>query len=347
MESQRDTNVVARTTDERKFSFMLRLGHRTILVCLKEGHLKMNYVIGVDGGGTKTEAICYDMNGSPINKGLSGFSNVMIDFEKATQHILEAIHNAQNNLSPEDCLYIYLGIAGIEGIPNKDQLVTIIEQEFKTQVEIVNDSIIAHAALLEGQDGLLVISGTGSIAVGIVDGKCMFSGGWGHLLGDEGSGYWIVMEAFRQMIWEEDELFHLGQLSLSLLAEIGYTTVAEIKLFVYGKPKAEIASLAPVVTKLAELGDPIALRILDDAGKHLGRMTWNCCRKLGYKGQIRIGLSGSILKRIPFVLDSFKTYLLEKNKNITWVTRKISPTKGAYFLAKKALADQQKHLTEK
>ncbi|MCH5586452.1 ATPase [Shimazuella sp. AN120528] len=295
-------------------------------------------MIGVDGGGTKTVAVAYDLEGNVLGEGRSGFSNVMVDFKEATKHILAAIYQAQENLRKENCKYIYLGIAGSEGIENKDELIQIITNEFQTKISVVNDSIIAHAAMLQGKDGILAISGTGAIAVGIRGDKSVFTGGWGHLLGDEGSGYWIVMEAFRQMILETDESLPLCQLSSTLLEEMGYTDPQDIKLFAYSRPKAEVAKLSKVVTRLADTGDAIACRILYDAGQKLGSMTWNCYKKLGCDDQIIIALSGSIFEHIPQVMDSYKQYLSSKIQvPITWMLDVVPATKGAYYLATKEL----------
>jgi N-acetylglucosamine kinase-like BadF-type ATPase len=299
---------------------------------------EVQYVIGVDGGGTKTVAVAYDLKGNVLGEGRSGFSNVMVDFKKATKHILAAIHQAQQNLQKEDCKFIYLGIAGSEGIENKDELIKIITDEFQTKINVVNDSIIAHAATLKGEDGILAISGTGAIAIGIKAEKSVFTGGWGHLLGDEGSGYWIVMEAFRQMIVETDESLALCQLSEALLKEMGYSDPQDIKLFAYSRPKAEIAKLSRVVTRLADKGDKTACRILYDAGQRLGRMTWNCCEKLGYDDQVVIGLSGSIFEHIPQVLDSYKQFLSSKIQvPIELILDEVPATKGAYYLALKEI----------
>jgi N-acetylglucosamine kinase-like BadF-type ATPase len=298
----------------------------------------VQYVIGVDGGGTKTVAVAYDLEGNVLGEGRSGFSNVMVDFKEATKHILAAIHQAQQNLQKEDCKFIYLGIAGSEGIENKHELIQIITDEFQTKINVVNDSIIAHAATLKGQDGILAISGTGAIAIGIRADKSVFTGGWGHLLGDEGSGYWIAMEAFRQMIRETDESIPLSKLSEALLEEMGYSDPQDIKLYAYSRPKADIAKLSRVVTRIADTGDSVACRILYDAGQLLGRMTWNCCEKMACEEEVVIGLSGSIFEHIPQVLESYKQYLSSKLQvPFKLILDEVPATKGAYYLALKEL----------
>jgi N-acetylglucosamine kinase-like BadF-type ATPase len=304
----------------------------------KERMFVLRYVIGVDGGGTKTVAVAYDLQGNVLGEGKSGFSNVMVDFKEATKHIISAIQEAQQHLAPEECEYIYLGIAGSEGIENKEELIQILIDTFQTKISVVNDSIIAHAATLRGNDGVLVIAGTGAIAVGIDDQKCVFAGGWGHLLGDEGSGYWIAMEAFRQMIRETDNSLPLSRLSKEILQEIGYSDPQDIKLYAYSRPKADIAQLSKVVSRLADENESEAIAILNEAGVRLGEMTVNCIRKLGVASKVDIGLSGSIFLHIPRVLKSYQQYLSDHlTVPFHLVTEVVPATKGAYYLAKKAL----------
>lgn len=298
----------------------------------------LRYVIGVDGGGTKTVAVAYDLQGNVLGEGKSGFSNVMVDFAEATKHIIAAIQQAQQGLQANDCEYIYLGIAGSEGIENKEELIQTLIDTFQTKISVVNDSIIAHAATLKGNDGVLVIAGTGAIAVGIDGPNCVFAGGWGHLLGDEGSGYWIAMEAFRQIIRETDYSLPLSRLSQEILAEIGYTDPQDIKLYAYSRPKADIAQLSKVVSRLADENEEVAVRILDEAGVRLGEMTVNCIRKLGVQTKVDIGLSGSIFVHIPRVIKRYQQYLADKlSVDFHLMTEVVPATKGAYYLAKKEL----------
>lgn len=294
----------------------------------------MSYIIGVDGGGTKTEAIAYDLQGNMISMGVSGFGNVLVDYAKAVDHITEAIQAALGNLHLEDCLYLYLGLAGIEESPNRKELATELQKKFGTPVRIVNDAVIAHAALLEGEDGILTISGTGSISIGKADTTYAFSGGWGHLLGDEGSGYWIAMKGFAQMIHEEDTTSPPSELSRVMLKELGFNRVQQIKSFVYSATKAEIAAVVPLIAKLASKGDSTATGILEQAGTHLGEMTWNLSQKLRLTEDVKIALKGKVLETLSLVQDSFEAYLQRRIKRASFIKKEVSSTKGAYYLAK-------------
>jgi N-acetylglucosamine kinase-like BadF-type ATPase len=297
----------------------------------------VSYLIGVDGGGTKTEAIAYDLKGNIIGIGTSGFGNVLIDYAKAIGHITEAIQAAKGNLRAEDCLYLYLGLAGIEESPDRKKLATELQKKFGTQVSIVNDAIIAHAAFLQGKDGILTISGTGSISIGKVGKTYAFTGGWGHLLGDEGSGYWIAMKGFRQMIYEEDTSSPLSELTQVMLKELGFNNIQQIKRFIYSATKAEIAAFVPLIATLASKGEPTAASILEQAGHHLGEITWNLSQKLKLTEDVKIAIKGKVLETLPLVQNTFKAYLQTRIKRVSFIKKEVSSTKGAYYLAKQEL----------
>lgn len=300
----------------------------------------MEYLIGVDGGGTKTEAIAYDLKGNKLASGYSGFGNVLIDHGQSTAHIFEAIHQCVDRLHGH-CVKIILGLAGIEG-GNRQLLLTDLKQEFNTNISIVNDAVLAHAAMLEGKDGILTIAGTGSICLGKKGEQYRYTGGWGHLLGDEGSGYWIVIEAFKRMIEEEDtngefSSQELGNLSKTLLHELKINRVQEIKSFIYTSTKNHIAGLAPIVVQEALIGNEQAINILQNAGKALGKTTVNLYRKLDYINKASIALKGSILTQVPLVRNTFIDYIQQQIDVENFILKEISSTKGAYFLAKKEL----------
>ena len=147
---------------------------------------------------------------------------------------------------------VYLGIAGSEVGENAKIISDKIKNELKIDSVVMNDAEIALKAMLKGKDGILTIAGTGSIAFGInknITSKC---GGWGNLLGDEGSGYRISIDAIKRMIFEEEHSIPQSELTKKIMDKLEIKSVDEITKFVYSSTKDDIASLAPIVARLGE-----------------------------------------------------------------------------------------------
>ncbi|MDP9740486.1 UNVERIFIED_ORG: N-acetylglucosamine kinase-like BadF-type ATPase [Bacillus sp. B2I3] len=297
----------------------------------------MNYIIGVDGGGTKTEAVAYDMDGNKISEGRAGFGNLLINEKQATANIIQAIEQTMTPIDDGSCLYICLGLAGYGGVENPQGIKSALSKAFMAPFTIVNDAIIAHAALLKGNDGILTISGTGSVSIGIHEGIEKSAGGWGHILGDEGSGYWIAMQAFIRMTQEEDEGYEYSHLTESILKKLGYLSVMELKKFIYSATKSEIAAFVPLIVQHAEKGDGFSQNILNQAGYHLAKQTLEVIKKLKLCENVTIALKGSILSNVPLVQSSFINHIKLENPNVKFVLEDVSATLGCYYIAMKHL----------
>ena len=149
------------------------------------------FIIGVDSGGTTTIAKAYALDGQLLLSAQTGFGNLFIDEIKALEHLRQAIDSLFTTLDLAYCKGIVFGIAGIDTGDYK-QVVKNAFADLNFPVVLMNDAWLAHYALLSGEDGCLVISGTGSVALGRYGDKEARVGGWGHLLGDAGSGYTIA-----------------------------------------------------------------------------------------------------------------------------------------------------------
>ncbi|MDA2515683.1 MULTISPECIES: BadF/BadG/BcrA/BcrD ATPase family protein [Bacillus] len=291
----------------------------------------MKYMIGVDGGGTKTEAIAFDQNGNEVVRGTSRFGNVLIDFDQALLHIMEAINQCQKNLINEHCVCICLGLAGISGA-NTNELTLRLKKKYGTKIEIFNDAMIAHAAALKGKDGILTIGGTGAICIGKKGEVYQYSGGWGHILGDEGSGYWIALQALKKMTIQFDQGISLCPLSLNIQRQFQLLTPSHIKSLVYTSSKDKIAAIAPLVIQEARSGNDDAHEIIMQAGKELARITVDVYNKMQFKRSTPIAVSGSILCLVPEIFAVFKNCCEESMKEITFVSQSEMAVKGTYYL---------------
>ncbi|MCU5471469.1 BadF/BadG/BcrA/BcrD ATPase family protein [Bacillus paranthracis] len=293
----------------------------------------MKYMIGIDGGGTKTEAIAFDKDGNELVRATSGFGNILIDFEEALVHIMEAIDHCQISVVKEHCVCICLGLAGISGA-NINELTLRLKKKYGIQIEVFNDAMIAHAAALEGMDGILTIGGTGAICLGRKGEVHEYSGGWGHILGDEGSGYWIALQGLKRMANQFDQGVTLCPLSLRIQDEFQLLTSSHIKRLVYSSSKGKVAAIAPLVIREARNGNDAAHEIMMQAGKELARITIDVYNKMQFDLSASIAVSGSILRFVPEIYDEFKKCCEKSIGKVTFISQSQSAVKGTYYLMK-------------
>ncbi|MGL4773065.1 MAG: N-acetylglucosamine kinase [Clostridium sp.] len=294
----------------------------------------MKYVIGVDGGGTKTEAVAYDLDGNILSTKLTGFGNLVNGKIEALKNITTAIQQIFDEIGQDGVQGIYLGLAGSEVGDNSETVSKEIKEKFNIEAVMMNDASLALKALLRGEDGILVIAGTGSIAFGISNNEMLRCGGWGHLLGDEGSAYKISIEAFKRMINESDFALERSELSQAILDKLNMKEVDEILGFIYSSTKDEIAQMAGLVSKYAEQGDEYAINILQTEGIAIAKACEGVFNRLGFT-KCRVGLVGSVIRKSHILREAFENYLKERINVVEFVDDEVSPAKGAYYIYKK------------
>lgn len=293
----------------------------------------MKYVIGVDGGGTKTEASAYDSDGKAMITSVKGFANLLNNKEIALDNIVNSIKEIIDRFGTSELSGVYLGIAGSEVGENAKIISEKIKNQLKIDAVVMNDAEIALKAMLKGKDGILTIAGTGSIAFGINKNITSRCGGWGNLLGDEGGGYCISIDAIKRMIFEEEHSIAQSELTRKIMDKLEINSVDEITNFVYSSTKDEIASLASIVADLGEAGDEIASEILINEGVELAKTVENLYKKLKFES-CSIALVGGVIRKAKVVRKAFEDYLRENIVIENIVDEDISPTIGAYYINK-------------
>lgn len=294
----------------------------------------MKYVIGVDGGGTKTEAVAYNPEGDIIKSSLTGYGNLLNGKEEGLKNIVEAISVIVDELGIESLQGIYLGIAGSEVGNNNEIIKEEVKSKFNVETIVMNDSELALKALLKGEDGILTIAGTGSIAFGINGDVQWKAGGWGNLLGDEGSAYKIAIEGLKNMIYENDNSLELSGMSKAILEYLGISKPDDIIGFVYSSTKDEIAKLAQIVSKFAEEGNEVANKILVTEAIDLAKSAEQVFKRLKFE-KCSVGLVGGVIRKSRIFREAFEDYLNENINVISFVDDKVSPAKGGYYIFKK------------
>lgn len=294
----------------------------------------MTYIIGIDAGGTKTNAIIMDQQKNILFSVEVGFGNLQVDFQEASCHIWKAITKCLGSIYGERCKVIVAGIAGIEAKNHRVRLERFLRERTLLPIILVNDAILAYHAMLGNEDGVLTIAGTGSISYGRNGDKEGYTGGWGHLLGDEGSSYHVVMQAFRKITAEADQACPHSSLSRVLLHEISAKRAEEIKEFIYQANKGEIAALSVVVFSEAVKGDQEAREHFYRAGQELAKQTARLYHKLQLARPLKLASKGSLLEKNLYVQSEYEKVLSSMVGDVEWIRdeKNVSAT-GALSLA--------------
>ncbi len=288
------------------------------------------YCISVDAGGTKTKAAAYDKAGNLLCSKTTDFGNLSLDYDLAYEHILKAIEGCIEQVSGK-CVFVCVGAAGIETGEYKQKLKEQIETLLHIPTFTTNDAVLGLYAALEGRDGVLVISGTGSIACCKWQGVTSRVGGWGHLINDDGSGYSIGQQAIRRIMDNSDEDRPGTPLEQGIFNHLGITNLRQLTQFVYSHQKSDIAALLPVVERLAENGDEQAAAILIWAGEQLANLVFKVCKRHGVLEPL-IGISGSAITKTRMTKAAFEQAIANRYAKYEIVMGKNDPAKGGYYI---------------
>ena len=230
------------------------------------------FLLGVDGGATKTLAAVLDLESKTVHLVHGGPSNQdAVGPRVAVEAMLGAADEAieRAGATSEELGAAVLAIAGTD-----TAAVARHVRSARTDAWIVvNDVVGAWATATGAGPGVAAISGTGSNVFGVgTDGRSWRAGGWGHLLGDEGSGYWLGLQSIRAVLHDRDATGPETALSDVAPDFFGLQSVEALAVHVYSKPltKGEIAAFAIETAKLAERGDAVACELYRRGARELG-----------------------------------------------------------------------------
>lgn len=256
------------------------------------------YTLGIDGGGSKTRAVVVDAQGKEHGRGLAGSSNYnAVGIERAIEHIRSAVDEA---VAIAGCSLplkaAWLGLAGVDRPVDRDVLLPRL-CFIAESIRLTNDAELVLSAL-EGRAGVALIAGTGSIALG-QDGRGRVEriGGWGHILGDEGSGYDIGRQALQAVVRAADGRGPETRLFELVLRYWELKSVDEIIGKVYSNSdKAAIAEIASLTLRAAREGDRTAHEIVRKATRELALAVVTVGNRLGLQEkELSLALGGGLL----------------------------------------------------
>jgi N-acetylmuramic acid 6-phosphate etherase len=310
-------------------------------------------VIGIDGGGTHTVALLASvsrctlplLDEAILGRGEAGPSNLRaVGVAAALQALDEAVSQAfvAAKLPRGPVSTACFGLAGA-GLPEDRQVIADWARRVNlaAKVEVTTDAANLLAAGTPENWGLAVVAGTGSIAYGQNrDGRTARAGGWGYLLGDEGSGYAIVVAALRAVVQAADGYGLRTPLADGLLKGMGLAEPRELIPRIYGGDldRSALAAFAPLVLEAAAAGDAVANQIVQSAASALADTTLAVARNLKLdSGTIPMALCGGVLLGSADYRKQYLYALERRGLRIEPVTLVREPALGAIRLASRRL----------
>lgn len=229
--------------------------------------------IGLDGGGSKTELMAASTQHEELLNLFDSSANpARVGFEHSVEVLSRIIREAVRQLPGRTVASVCAGIAGAGRISDQSRIRDGIHENIpelaSEHIVIVHDADIALEAAFENEGGIMVIAGTGSVALARTEsGESKRVGGWGYLIGDEGSGYalgLLGMRAYAHAIDGGPETI----LQPRIAEEFGIHNVTDIFYRVY-EEKMPLQKIAPLVARTAEEGDRVALDIVERQTREL------------------------------------------------------------------------------
>lgn len=285
-------------------------------------------LVGLDIGGTKTHGVRW-LNGHIVAEAMAGSANVQnVSMEAATRNIARIFEE----LGPGRIDRVVAGAGGVDTAEDGRRLRAMIEVHASgAAIQVVHDSRLILAAG-ETSTGMAVILGTGSAFWGInAEGREARAGGWGYLLGDEASGYWMGREAVRHTLREFNRNQQPGMLARLVLQANDVASPDElIGLFHGDTDRRYWAQQSEVVFRAYESGDPAAVRIIDDAVAYVAGKLGDVSTVLGIRGPVIIG--GGLGMHQPVYQQRIRTALSAMGlEGIRFLD--VDPVLGALFIA--------------
>jgi N-acetylglucosamine kinase-like BadF-type ATPase len=297
----------------------------------------MGLYLGIDGGGSTTVCGLGDESNLLATSVAAG-SNLVRTGEKPPR---EALHAAIRKvcetakITPEEISGTCAGVAGAARPEIKETIQRMLAELLPGKIEVVGDMEISlEAAFGEGQ-GVIVISGTGSIAFGRdAQGRTARAGGWGFAASDEGSGYWIGRRTNAALLRARDECASNPLMEI-IRKEWGVGTDEQFILTLNATPPPHFAELFPAVAAAAESGDPLASGVLREAGVELAALAKIVVRRLFPDAVAAVAISGGVFQHSSIVRESFSQELRANVPNAVVNLEVVNPVEGALSRARR------------
>ncbi|MEG6613532.1 BadF/BadG/BcrA/BcrD ATPase family protein [Pseudoclostridium thermosuccinogenes] len=296
------------------------------------------YVLGIDGGGTKTTVCAADLQGNILTVFKTGAININGESAENVRKNLHGIFS-EASLKVGALSFIKSVCIGAAGISNADARLflenTVRETGYAGKLIIAGDHQTALYGALGSPEGIILIAGTGSICYGRNNsGKEHRTGGYGYLIDDEGSGYAIGRDILKAMVRSHDGREDKTILTSMVFEQLGVSTIEEVIGFLYHKNtnKRDVAALAPILTRALAEGDEAAQKIALKCCDELVKLVSPVVERLGLE-DCSLAMAGSILQKDEFIGKGFIDAIQQKHPRVVCVTPKNDAAYGAVLMA--------------
>ncbi|MFD1848618.1 N-acetylglucosamine kinase [Oceanobacillus bengalensis] len=302
------------------------------------------YVIGIDGGGTKTKGVLANSNGEIIAETIVGASNPNSVLDADLRNEIAELFQSLKIQSGELYLKVRRVYAGMSGVGHptarKDmkELISALVPD-SINVTVNHDAITALYSGTLGNAGIVQIAGTGSITLGLGEnGVLNRVGGWGYLLGEKGSGYALGSQGLEAAFLAHDGLGDTTELHQLFLDHFQVTSLPDAIQTIYRAKnlKETIAFLSKLVMKAADNGDPVAQKIIHHNAVHMAESISYLCKKMFIVGEaVPVVLTGGLFNRFDLFQDTMELVFLEKQLKVQLIKPEMEPVGGAVIAALK------------
>lgn len=300
--------------------------------------------LGVDGGGTKTHAVVSDEKGRVVGEGLAGPSNPLrVGVSQAAASVREAFNRALSEAGARrsEVSAAQVGLAGVRREDLRQRMREELSSLGVGAVEVVTDADIALYGATDGEPGLVLIAGTGSICCGkSARGRHACAGGWGPLAGDEGGGSWIARRALQAVARATDGR---GQRTALVEACLEYFNVAraeDLSTAIYSPAMTNehLAGFGRPVIDAARRGDDVAREIVRDAGHELALTAIAVIEKLRMaRDEFQVAYVGGVFKAGDLVLAPLRKDLARAAPGAYLAPPRLAPAVAAARMARAQL----------
>jgi N-acetylglucosamine kinase-like BadF-type ATPase len=304
----------------------------------------MAFYLGIDGGGSKTAALVTDESGVPRGRGLAGGSNhLRVGIETATRNIERAVNIAlvESGIAIREIEYAYCGIAGSDHPEHHERVVESLRTFFPRGNFIVDtDARIALTGAVGFGSGIVVIAGTGSVAFGRNDrGDECRAGGWGPILGDEGSAYAIGRDGLAAVLRAHDGRGPVTALTDLLCREHGMCDPADLPRYIYAVTTHadDIARYGKLAMEAASDGDDVASEIIARAANDLADCVLAVARRLGItNGSFPVARVGGAFNAGDQLIAPLRDAIVRSAPRAELIAPLHTPVEGAAMMAIRA-----------